>query len=106
MTARLTAFYHVDPWRLLAELPMAILWAFSKMLPRLQAERSLEACDQLAVGINAAFAEGSTAAPVRRWREAFHPSAPTTAVDRRASADATFSNARAFGIGVRVVKAR
>jgi hypothetical protein len=77
MTARLTAFYHVDPWRLLAEIPMGALRALSKMLPRLRAEQSFEVVDQLAVGINAAFSEGYTKGPIRRWVDAIQPDRAT-----------------------------
>lgn len=70
MTARLTVFYAIDPWRLLAELPMGIVRALSEMLPQLQAEQSLEATDQIAVGVNKAFAEGATKPAIERWNEA------------------------------------
>jgi len=99
MTARLTAFYHVDPWRLLAELPMGILRALARMLPRLQAEQSLEAVDQIAVGINMGFTEGATKGPARRWQQALQGATPLPR-DR-----ATPQQLAAIGIGVRRVSA-
>ena len=97
MIARLTAFYHVDPWRLLAELPMGILRALSKMLPRLQAEQSIEAADQIAVGVPLAFA-GEGKAAIQRWRASL-PSAsgPST------RAPASPQQLAGSGIGHRLV---
>lgn len=96
--ARLTAFYGLDPWRLIAELPLRVVRALSRMLPRLQAERSFEAADQVAVGINAAFAEGYTKGPVHRWQDAIQPAGDQPV------ARATTQQLQRVGIGVRIVK--
>lgn len=98
MAARLTRFYGLTPWDWLAVYPLAILRGFSRLMPRLRAEESLDVVDQLTVGINAAFAEGSTKAPQRRWREALHALTPRPP-------RATAQQLHALGIGFkRVVK--
>jgi hypothetical protein len=97
MIARLTAFYGVDPWRLLAELPLGILRALSKMLPRLQAEQSIEAADQIAVGVPLAFA-GEGKAAIRRWRDVL----PSTA-QPSTGAPASPQQLAGSGIGHRLV---
>jgi hypothetical protein len=76
MTARLTAFYGVDPWRLLAELPMGIVRGLSRMLPRLQAERSYAAADEIGVGVNFAFEKDHGKHALGRWRAALGVSGP------------------------------
>jgi hypothetical protein len=98
MTARLTAFYGLDPWRLLAELPMGIVRALSKMVSVLQAERSFEAADQIALGVNFAFEKGHTTDVQQRWREAVQPDMRVTV------ARATPERAARVGIGWRGVK--
>lgn len=104
MTARVMAAYPgIDPARLLAEWPMALVNGLARMIPRLRAERSFDAADQVTVGIGQAFTTDFPN-PARRWRDALQPPTAVTPDQKRAAAATTFSNARALGIGVRVVK--
>lgn len=72
MIARLTRFYGGDPWRWLAELPMGIVRACMRMLPRLQAEEAIEAAERVGVG-SGAYSEADQNAIMSRWRAAQQP---------------------------------
>lgn len=68
MIARLTRFYGLDPCRWLAELPLGIVRAYSRMIPRLKAEESIEAVRRTGVGTGSLSADAS-AATIAGWEQ-------------------------------------
>lgn len=97
MIARLTRFYGGDPWRWLAELPLGVVRAMVKAIPKLQAEEALSAVQQVACGTGSFANKRDERAVLDTWTR-------HAGIQRPAPVKASPEMLAAAGIGVTLVE--